>query len=269
MEGLVVEIPASTVFMLGPIPITNTIIAAWLAMLVLILISMLATRKMSLIPSGLQNLMELAVEALLGICEQVAGSKGRAFLPLVGTLFLFILIANWMGILPFWAESNWVHHGVKWTTDHNAPLRSANSDLNIPLAMAAIVALWVQWMRISTNGIVGWLKHLTLGPPPVLELISEFSRPISLALRLFGNIFAGGVLVYVMSLLIGPILPIVFMIFELFVGVVQALIFATLTLAFLALAAQEHGDAHADEHAAAHVPAGHGEAHPAPVGQAA
>ncbi|MBX5491956.1 MAG: F0F1 ATP synthase subunit A [Chloroflexi bacterium] len=250
MEGFVVEIPASVVFMLGPIPITNTIIAAWLAMAVLIVVSVLATRKMELVPRGLQNVAEFAVESLLSICEQVAGPRGREFLPLVGTLFLFILIANWMGILPFWAESNWIHHGVHWTHDHGPPLRSANSDLNIPLAMAAIVAVWVQWLRIRSSGFLGWLKHLTIGPPPLLELISEISRPVSLALRLFGNIFAGGVLVYVMTELTKLVVPIIFMSFELFVGIVQALIFASLTLAFMSLAAAEHGAEHSssEEH---------------------
>jgi F-type H+-transporting ATPase subunit a len=250
MEGFVVEIPASVVFMLGPVPITNTIVAAWLAMAVLVGFSILATRQMELVPRGLQNLAEFAVESLLAICEQVAGPKGRDFLPLVGTLFLFILVANWMGILPFWAESNWIHHGVKWTHDHGPPLRSANSDLNIPLAMAVIVGVWVQWLRIRTSGLLGWLKHLTIGPPPLLELISEISRPISLALRLFGNIFAGGVLVYVMTELTKLVVPIVFMTFELFVGIVQALIFAILTLAFMSLATAEHGAEH-----------GHGEQH--------
>jgi F-type H+-transporting ATPase subunit a len=111
--------------------------------------------------------------------------------------------------------------------------------------MAAVVFLWVQITRIRAGGILGWVKHLTLGPPPILELISEISRPVSLALRLFGNILAGGVLVYVMSTLVPIGVPIVFMGFELFVGVVQALIFAVLTLAFLALASAGHG---AEEH---------------------
>jgi len=103
---------------------------------------------------------------------------------------------------------------------------------------------------IRTNGLIGWLKHLTIGPPPVLELISEIARPVSLALRLFGNIYAGEVLLLVMSELThGMVVPFVFMAFELFVGIVQALIFAILTLAFLSMATTGHGD---QEHAAAH-----------------
>jgi len=218
------------------IPITATIVAAWIAIAVLTIVSFLATRNMQLIPSGLQNFMEMAVEGLAGLCEQVAGAKGRSFLPLVGSLFMFIVVANWMGILPFFAESDWIHHGVPFTASHEYPLRSANSDLSVTAAMALIVAAWVQITRIRTGGIVGYIKHLTLGPPPILELISEIARPVSLALRLFGNILAGEVLLLVMGQLVGPVIPALFMGFELFVGIVQALIFALLTLAFLSMA---------------------------------
>lgn len=279
--GINISIPAPVTFDWFGIPIYSTVIAAWLAMAVLIIVSWLATRNMQLVPSGLQNVVEYAVESLLSLCEQVAGEQGRKLLPLAGTLFLFILVANWMGILPLWGESDWLtpHHGaaataaqdashaapadahgaaadthgetggVPWTVSREAPLRSANSDINLTLAMAVVVALWTQVTRIRSSGIGGWVKHLTLGPPPLLELISEISRPISLALRLFGNILAGGVLVLVMSTLVptGLVVPIVFMAFELFVGIVQALIFTSLTIAFLTLAAAGHGDEHGAE----------------------
>jgi F-type H+-transporting ATPase subunit a len=233
----------------GGLPITSTIIAAWLAIAVVILVSLLATRKMTLIPHGLQNFAEFAIEGLLTPCEQFAGARGRSFLPLVGSLFFFIMTANWMGILPFYAENDWNIGHVPWTASHGPPLRSANSDLNATAAMAIIVFVWVQFNMIRTNGLLGWVKHLTWGPPPVLELISEIARPVSLALRLFGNIFAGEVLLLVMSSLLAPVIPAFFMAFELFVGLVQALIFAILTLAFLSMATTGHGG---EEHAAAH-----------------
>ena len=232
-------------FYLAGIPVTSTIVAAWLACAVLIIFAILATRNMHLIPGGLQNFTEMIVEALLGLCEQVAGTRGRAYLPLVASLFLFIVTANWMGILPFYAESNWEHHHVGITASHEAPLRSANSDLNVTAAMALIVFAWVQVTRIRSGGIFGYFKHLLWGPPPILELIAEIARPVSLALRLFGNIFAGEILLLVMSTLVAPIIPALFMGFEMFVGIVQALIFAILTLAFLSLASahghEEHG----------------------------
>lgn len=270
-----ISIPPPVTFVWFGVPIHATILAAWLSMAVLIIISWLATRNMQLVPGGLQNMVEYAVESLLSLCEQVAGEKGRKLLPLAGTLFLFILVSNWMGILPLWGEADWLtpeHHGaassqvdtshgapadahgaetggVPWTVSREAPLRSANSDINLPVAMAVVVALWTQVTRIRSGGILGYIKHLTIGPPPVLELISELARPVSLALRLFGNILAGGVLVYVMSTLIpsGLVVPVVFMAFEVFVGVVQALIFTSLTLAFLTLASAGHGDEHAAE----------------------
>jgi F-type H+-transporting ATPase subunit a len=116
--------------------------------------------------------------------------------------------------------------------------------------MAIIVFLWVHITFVRSNGLWAWIKHLTWGPPPVLELISEIARPVSLALRLFGNILAGEVLLTVMSGLVPFAVPAVFMGFELFVGIVQALIFAILTLAFLSLATTQHGGE--EEHAAAH-----------------
>jgi F-type H+-transporting ATPase subunit a len=246
-----VQLPASVDFFLGGIPVTNTVVAAWLSILVLVVIGVLATRNMRLVPSGLQNLVEYAIEGLASLCEQVAGARARSFLPLVGTLFLFILVSNWMGILPFYAENDWAHE-VPWTASHQAPLRSANSDLNAPVAMALVVFLWTQVTRIRYNGLLGWLKHLTLGPPPVLELVSEISRPVSLALRLFGNILAGEILLLVMSGLIAVLIPAIFMAFELFVGIVQALIFAVLTLAFLSLAAAHPGGDEEHGHEAAH-----------------
>ena len=249
LGGVPHETPAHSIECAGGIPVTSTIIAAWLAIAVLIAFVLLATRTMTLIPGKLQNFVEFAVEGILAPCEQVAGARGRAFLPLVGTLFFFILTANWMGILPLWAENNWEHH-VPWTASHAAPLRSANSDLNVTAAMAVIVFAWVQITMVRTNGLLAWLKHLTWGPPPILELISEIARPVSLALRLFGNILAGEVLLLVMSGLIPIGVPALFMGFELFVGIVQALIFAILTLAFLSLASAHHGGE--AEHGAAH-----------------
>src|SRR5438874_537731 len=137
------------------LPVTNTILAAWLAIIVVIVVSLLATRRMSLIPSGLQNFTELAIEGLLTPCEQFAGERGRAFLPLVASLFFFILTANWMGILPFYAENDWIHGEIGWTVSHAPPLRSANSDLNATAAMAVIVFIWVQIMMVRTNGLFG------------------------------------------------------------------------------------------------------------------
>ena len=222
---------AHTFFYLGPIPVSDTIFSAWIVMGVLIIFSLLATRGMKLVPSGVQNVAETIVEAWLGIIERTAGKNGRRFLPVVLTAFLFILFSNWIGTLPFFG---------------NVPgFRSPNSDLNVTASMAVIVFFLAQFYAITSAGIAGYLKEFLVPNP--LHILTELSRPLSLSFRLFGNIFAGEVLLHTM-LGIAPYILFVFLGLELFVGVIQALIFAMLTLVFLSIAtAHEHG-AHREEH---------------------
>ncbi len=229
-----VPIQPQVVFTAGPLVITNTLLTSWFAVAALILFSLLATRTMRLVPGGLQNAAEAVVELLLALGEQAAGARARAYLPLVGTLFLYIWFANWIGILP--------GVGTIWV------FRTANSDLSITAAMALIVFVWVQVTGLR-SGPGAYLKKF-LWPPGLgfLELISEIARPVSLALRLFGNILAGFILVEVMLQIVPIAVPAVFLAVELGVGLIQALIFAILTLAFLSLAAA-HGHSEG-EHAA-------------------
>ncbi len=223
MEHISVE--ATVLFSIGPLPVTNTILSAWITMAVLAGLSAAATRNMKLVPRGLQNLMEYVVEVLLGVCESTAGRKGRQFLPVVATAFLFILASNWMGLLPGYGDTPW--------------LRSANSDLNITASMAIIVFFLVQGWAIKTQGILRYLKEFLVPNP--LHILTELSRPLSLAFRLFGNIFAGEVLLITMAGLIPLAVPVAFFGLELFVGIVQALIFSMLTLVFLTIATLHHG----------------------------
>ncbi|MEA2639534.1 MAG: F-type H+-transporting ATPase subunit a [Chloroflexota bacterium] len=224
--------------------VTNTMVTSWIVMLLLIGFGIAATRGMKLAPSGLQNAAETIIELLLGLAEQVAGSRARSFLPLVATLFLYIWFSNWFGILPGVGSFQGLVHG-----EEASVLRSPNSDLSLTAAMALIVFAWVQIAGLRANPVEFFVKFLK-NP---LELVSEFSRPVSLALRLFGNILAGGILVEVM-LQIAPIaVPAVFLGLEMFVGLVQALIFAILTLAFLSLATEHgHSESHAETEHAAH-----------------
>ena len=229
-EGL-----ASPVFFhIGPLEISEHIFSAWIIMAVLVILSILATHTMQLVPKGLQNFMEVVVEQLMGLIDQTAGSKGRAFAPVVMTAFLFILAANWLGTLPFFGNIK----GFK----------SPNSNLNVTASMAIIVFLLCQVFAIRTNGVLGYLKEFLVPNP--LHILTELSRPLSLSLRLFGNIFAGGVLVHTM-LGIAPFITFVFLGLELFVGAVQALIFTMLTLVFLTIAVTPH-HAHEEGHAEAH-----------------
>lgn len=222
------------VFFLGNLVVTNTLLTSWIAVILLIVLALLATRRMQLIPTGFQNVAETILEALLSISESATGPRARGFLPLVATLFLYILTANWLGIFP----------GVGTIP----VLRTANSDLSITAAMAIIVFVWVQVTALRTDPKAYFLKFLW--PPFIgqLEIISEIARPVSLAMRLFGNILAGFVLVEVMLQLEPLGLPAVFMGLELGVGLLQALVFAILTLAFLSLASTSHSSqAHATE----------------------
>ncbi len=222
--------------------ITNTLLTSWVAVILLMVFAFVATQALRSgssaalsSPSGIQNAAEAIVELLLALGEQAAGPNARRFLPLVATLFLYIWIANWIGILP----------GVGTIP----VLRTANSDLSITAAMAILVFLWVQITGLRASPKAYVLKFLW---PPFLgqlEIISEIVRPVSLALRLFGNILAGFILVEVMLQLVPFAVPAVFLAVELGVGLIQALIFAILTLAFLSLAvAHSHEEAHHEAH---------------------
>ena len=233
-----VSFASHTLFYLGPIRVSDVIFSAWVAIAVLMLIVFLATRNMQMVPSGLQNLVETVVEALMGIIEQTAGPRGRSFAPMVLAAFLFILTANWLGITPLYGNTR--------------IFVSPNHDLNVTASMAIVVFFTVQYFAIRTLGIGGWIKEFFIPNP--LHLLSEISRPLSLSLRLFGNIFAGGALVH-QILALAPYVSFIFLGLELFVGAVQALIFTMLTLVFLSIATTGHGHGHEESqeaHAASH-----------------
>jgi F-type H+-transporting ATPase subunit a len=151
-------------------------------------------------------------------------------LPIAATAFLFILTANWMGILPLFGEGElYVQRGGEQTN----VLRSANSDLNVTAAMALIVFVVVEFIGFRSGGLA-YAKEF-IWPGLLIEVISHLARPVALALRLFGNILAGEILLIVMGSLVPILVPAFFLGFEMFVGIVQALIFALLTLAFLSM----------------------------------
>jgi F-type H+-transporting ATPase subunit a len=229
-----VPIQPEVLFYVAGIPVTNTLFTSWIVILVLIAFALLSTRKMQLVPTGLQNLAEAIIELLLALGEQVAGSRARSFLPLVATLFLFILFSNWIGIFP----------GV----GSIPALRSANSDLSITAAMALIVFFWVQTVGFKAGAKHYFVKFVW--PGMFIEIVTELARPVSLAFRLWGNIIAGFILVEVMLQIAPLVVPSVFLALEFGVGAIQALIFAVLTLAFLSMATSHGGESHAPaEHA--------------------
>lgn len=229
-------------FRIGPIPVIDQVFSAWVVMAVLLLIAFLVTRNLQLVPRGLQNLVELIIETWMGMIHQTAGANGRKFYPVVLTAFIYILAANWIGTTPFFGN-------IKG-------FASPNSNLSMTAAMAIVVFVLVQYFAIKTLGIGGYLKEFLVPNP--LHILTELSRPLSLSLRLFGNIYAGGVLVHTMLLTVpgGFLITWIFLGLELFVGVVQALIFTMLTLVFLSIANTSH-HGHDESHDAGHAAEAH------------
>jgi F-type H+-transporting ATPase subunit a len=237
--------------------IPNSIIATWLAMIVLVGLSYAVTRKMTLVPGRLQTAVEWVVESLYNLSAGIAGEKTRLVFPVVATLFLFIVTANWMELLPGFGSV-----GVTVLEEGNSVfiplLRSADTDLNTTIALAIFAIASIQvfgWRSLGPAYLSRFLnvkKVLGAGNPMerigslligFLELFDQFTKVLSFSFRLFGNIFAGEVLLLVIAFLLPVVGPLPFMALELFVGFVQALIFALLTLVYAAQATG-HGDEH-------------------------
>ena len=244
-----ISLAAERIFTIFGMPITNTLLMSWIAMAVLILVSVLATRKLKLIPNGIQNFVEAIIEFILDFISQITGDRKEAekFFPLITTIFVFILLSNWLGLVPGVGTIGFFEVAHAGSSEQVfVPLfRSTNSDLNMTLALAIVSVLATQIFGIITIGFFKHLgKYISFKNPGltfagILEAITEVVKILSFSFRLFGNIFAGEVLLVVVGVLIPFIAPLPFMLLELFVGFIQALIFAMLTLVFLKIAVSE------------------------------
>ena len=232
--------------------ITNTLLSSWIVTLLLIALFYGATRRMAVVPRGLQNLMEAAVEALLNFVESVAGSENaRRFFPLIATIFLFVMLNAWIGLLPIYPALGFLNDDGELVRHL---LRPAGTDLNMPMALALVSFVFVEFwgfrlLKLSYLGKFIRLENLrkgNFGQVPIdlfvgaLELLSEFVRIISFTFRLFGNMTAGEILLLVITYLVPFVLVLPFYGLELLVGLVQALIFAGLTLVFVVVAVTPH-----------------------------
>ena len=231
-------------------PITNSLILSLLTALVLVGGGFLVAGALRHIPGRIQSGVEIIIEAILEVMTQVLGVRelAKKFFPLIATIFLFILLNNWIGVLPGIGSLGFAQaHDGK---EEFIPLfRSANSDLNSTLALALIAMVAIQLYGIGKLGFFRhWSKFFAFTKGPVyffvgiLELIGEFAKVVSFSFRLFGNIFAGEVLLVIVSALLPffasfGLLPFLFL--EFFVGFIQALVFAMLTLIFLKVATSE------------------------------
>ncbi len=187
----------------------------------LLALAFLATRRMKMIPGPLQSLLEMLVEFMEGMVRENMGEKGLVYLPFFATLLFYIFVANMLGLVP--------------------GLRSPTADVNVTFGLAVWVMLAMQYVSIKTHGLFGWLAHF-FRPNFLfffLHLIELITRPLTLALRLFGNIFAGEVLIVILYSLAPYIVPTLWLALSVVIGVIQAYIFTVLSLAYTGMAIED------------------------------
>ncbi|MGI6284254.1 ATP synthase subunit a [Moorella humiferrea] len=204
------------VFYLGPIPVYSTVVNTWIIMAVLLLGVFLATRKLTFIPRGVQHLFEMLLEFLYGLLEEAMGKEGRRYLPLAATLFIFILSLNLSWFIP----------GMKPPT----------MDLSTTAAFAVTTIIMVQLIGIRKKGLIGYIKHF-FQPVPFLfplNVLEELVKPVSLSLRLFGNMFGEEMVVTILFMMLPFLLPTPIMILGVLMGLIQAFVFTLLTVTYIA-----------------------------------
>lgn len=237
-----ISIKAEPLFTILGFEITNSILASVLVFFIFLLIALSyssnATKK---IKSKFFYFLTFALRSLYSLFESVFKERVDYFFPLVGAFFLFILLNNWFGLIPGVGSIGLIEH------EHfKVPLLRANTaDLNTTLALALISVVFTQYIGIKHLGLAGYLKKFINIKSPILfftglmETISEFSKIISFSFRLFGNIFAGEVILTVVAFLIPILASLPFFLFEVFVGFIQALVFSMLTAVFFNLAMEK------------------------------
>lgn len=244
MSDIHISLAAETIIHIGPLPITNTLLITWLVMGAMIISAAIVSSRIAKIPDKLQTIVELVVGGLYSFFQSINGEKTKTFFPLTATIFFFILFTNLTELLP---GMNSITVNISQNHHHESVplLRAPSTDLNFTLALAIVAVFFIQWYGLKNLGLGYIGKFINLRSPAeffvgILEIISEVSRIISFAFRLFGNIFAGEVLLTVIAFLIPLIAPLPFLALELFVGFVQALVFSMLTAVFLNVAVAKH-----------------------------
>ncbi len=209
----------------------DTLITMWASMLILIVLALLTTRKLTMVPSKLQYVGEAIVKYFNDLAKSSMGNdNAQKHLAIVLTLFMFILTANLVGQLP-----------LKLIHLAKGEFASPNNDINMTAAMAIVVSIYYIYYGVKKNGFKFFFKGFSIDGIIItlVDTLELFVRPFSLALRLFANIFAGEVLVATVVSLTGVLCPIPFMLFEVFVALIQALVFTILSTTYISLAIQE------------------------------
>lgn len=256
---------AESLYSVGGLNITNSLVNSWVIVLVVVILSLIVKRKLSIVPRGLQSLFEVTIDGLMGIYDSVSGSRKKTvkLFPFVFSFFLLILLINWSGLLPGTGSVGMVvsEHGQNVFVPF---MRGGTADVNTTLALAIIAVVTSHIFGVLSIGIwnhfnkfinikallkipkkIGEDKMiLVTGPVDVfvglLEIIGEIAKVISLTFRLFGNVFAGEVLLAVIAGIFAFGLPIPFIFLEVLVGVMQAFIFSLLTMSYMSMASESH-----------------------------
>jgi F-type H+-transporting ATPase subunit a len=243
-SGLHISLAAERLGTFLGLPITNSLLMAWIIMVLLVGVAFIVRRNLSLVPGKLQNFFEMLLEYVLDMMQQIFGSKVLAerYFPLIATIFLFIVSVNLLEFFPIIGSVGFTRAG-----EFVPFLHTATADLNFTLALAIISFFVIEFSGVLTLGalkyagkfvnIKGGAMGFIVG---LLELIGNLARLVSFSFRLFGAIFAGEVLLLVITHFLPYIASVPFMAFEAFVGVLQAGIFAILTMAFIKLAVEDH-----------------------------
>lgn len=251
---------AEPIFHVGNFKITNSLFNSWIVVLIIVLVALVLRKKASLVPRGVQNIFEMIIDGFLGVFDSITGSRNKSlkFFPLVFSFFIFILINNWLGLLPGIGSVGQIvsEHGKNIFIPY---LRAGTADLNTTLALAAIavaashiigilaIGAWSYLNKFINIKVILEIPKRILKEPVILlinpikvfvglvEIIGELAKVASLSFRLFGNIFAGEVLLASMSAILAFGLPIPFMFLEVLVGLIQAFVFAILILVYLSM----------------------------------
>lgn len=233
-----ISIKAETIFTLFNIPITNSLLLSVAVFVAFTLIAILYYRTSFYSKKPhFYYLANFFLKAIYQLFQSILKDNSEYFFPIIGSFFIFVLFQNWFGLLP----------GVGSILIHHKPLlRGDNADLNTTLSLAIISVVLIQVFGIKFLGFRGYMgKFINVKNPiafftGILEIISEISKVISFAFRLFGNIFAGEVLLTIMAFLVPILASFPFLLLEIFVGLIQALVFSMLTAVFISVAIQKH-----------------------------
>lgn len=222
LAGIMEHLSPQVKFYIGTIPVTNTVVNTWVMMAVLLLIAFIATRNLKLVPRGWQHLPEIAVEFIWGLIDSMLGKEWRKYLPLVGTLFIFILFLNLAWLIP--------------------GMRPPTMDLSTTAGFAIATIILVQIIAIIEVGlkkyIHGYLTPIAFLVP--LNVIEECIKPLSLSLRLYGNMFGEEMVVTIIAMLVPLVVPTAIQLLGVLMGFIQAFVFTLLTITYLAIRTQGH-----------------------------